>query len=167
MGEYSNGEYSAESYQNNTSYDTKTYYLETGYFITGEKYADSYKGGVFGSFKPKNNFDLDNNQWGAVELAFRIEGFNVDDVLLTAHNGSTLTSRIQGSISTNASGGKSGATTYTAGLRWILNPNVVFKVNYAYTKMDYLFQPIDVLQSTALNNINSESLLMTRLQYMF
>ena len=169
MGEYSNGEYSAESYQNNTSYDTKTYYLEAGYFITGEKYADSYKGGVFGSFKPKNNFDLDNNQWGAVELALRIDGFNVDDVVLTANNGSTLTSRIQGSTSGDglSSGQKAGATTYTAGLRWILNPNVVFKVNYAYTKMDYLFKPIDVVASTALNNIDSESLLMTRLQYMF
>jgi len=72
MGEYSNGEYEAVSYQNSTSYDTKTYYVETGYFITGEKYADSYKNGVFGSFKPKNNFDLDSNHMGAVELAFRL-----------------------------------------------------------------------------------------------
>ena len=167
MGEYSNGEYEAESYQNSTSYDTKTFYLETGYFITGEKYADSYKNGVFGSFKPKNNFDLDNNHMGAVELAFRIDGFNVDDVIVSAGNSSTITSRIQGSTSSSGTGGKSGATTYTAGIRWILNPNVVFKVNYAYTKMDYPFQPIDTVASTALNNINSESLLMTRLQYMF
>ena len=167
MGEYSNGEYSADSYQNTTSYDTKTFYLETGYFITGEKYADSYKGGVFGSFKPKNNFDLDNNQWGAVELAFRVEGYSVDDVVLSANNGTTLTSRIQGNVSSSTTGGKSGANTYTAGVRWILNPNVVFKVNYAYTKMDYLFTPIDVVASSALNNINSESLVMTRLQYMF
>ena len=167
MGEYSNGEYEAESYQNSTSYDTKTFYLETGYFITGEKYADSYKNGVFGSFKPKNNFDLDNNHMGAVELAFRIDGFNVDDVIVSAGNSSTITSRIQGSTSSSGTGGKSGATTYTAPIRWILNPNVVFKVNYAYTKMDYPFQPIDTVASTALNNINSESLLMTRLQYMF
>ena len=173
MGEYSNGEYQAESALSNVSYDTKTFYLETGYFITGEKYADSYKGGVFGSFKPKNNFDIDNNQWGAIELAFRVEGYSVDDVSLSGSNG-----RVQGNLSSYGSsssanrastsnGTKSGANTYTAGIRWILNPNLVLKANYAYTKLDYNYWPLDIAASTALNTINSESLFMTRLQYMF
>jgi phosphate-selective porin OprO/OprP len=173
MGEYSNGEYQAESWISNVSYDTKTFYLETGYFITGEKYADSYKGGVFGSFKPKNNFDIDNNQWGAIELAFRVEGYSVDDANLSGSNG-----RVQGNLSSYGSsssanrastsnGTKSGANTYTAGIRWILNPNLVFKANYAYTKLDYAYWPLDVAASTALNTVNSESLFMTRLQYMF
>jgi phosphate-selective porin OprO/OprP len=173
MGEYSNGEYQGESQTSNISYDTKTFYLESGYFITGEKYADSYKGGVFGSFKPKNNFDIDNNQWGAIELAFRVEGYSVDDV-----NNIAGGARVQGNLSAygtgssanranTAAGTKSGANTYTAGIRWILNPNLVFKANYAYTKLDYNFSPLDVSASTALNTVNSESLFMTRLQYMF
>ena len=173
MGEYGNGEYQAESSISNVSYDTKTFYLETGYFITGEKYADSYKGGVFGSFKPKNNFDIDNNQLGAIELAFRVEGYSVDDANLSGSNG-----RVQGNLSSyggsssanrasTSNGTKSGANTYTAGIRWILNPNLVFKANYAYTKLDYAYWPLDVAASTALNTVNSESLFMTRLQYMF
>jgi len=173
MGEYSGGEYQAESSTSNVSYDTKTYYLETGYFITGEKYADSYKGGVFGSFKPKNNFDIDNNKWGAIELAFRVEGYSVDDTNLSGSLG-----RVQGNLNSygsgssanrtsTANGTKSGANTYTAGIRWILNPNLVFKANYAYTKLDNAYSPIDVTASTALSTIDSESLVMTRLQYMF
>jgi phosphate-selective porin OprO/OprP len=173
MGEYSTGEYTGESQTSNVSYDTKTFYLETGYFITGEKYADSYKNGVFGSFKPKNNFDIDNNHWGAVELALRIEGYAVDDAVLSGALG-----RVQGNLSSYGTGSsanrasttngtKSGANTYTAGVRWILNPNLVFKANYAYTNLDYGYSPLDVTASTALNTIKGESLLMTRLQYMF
>jgi phosphate-selective porin OprO/OprP len=165
MGEFSASGYQGETVASSNSYDTKTFYLETGYFITGEKYADSYKGGVFSSFKPKNNFDIDNNQWGAVELAFRIEGYKVDDVLLSGAN-----QRVQGNLSRgSANNTESGANTYTAGIRWILNPNLVFKANYAYTKLDNYYTPIDITaaaDTTALR-INSESLFMTRMQYMF
>jgi phosphate-selective porin OprO/OprP len=119
---------------------------------------------VFGGFKPKNNFDLDNGQLGAIELAFRIEGFRVEDTNLGT---SGLGSRLQGTLdgSGTANGTKSKADTYTAGIRWILNPNVVFKVNYAYTNLGRNYAPIDITGSTAV--VSSESLFMTRLQYMF
>ena len=165
MGEFSASGYQGESVNSSNSYDTKTFYLETGYFITGEKYADSYKGGVFSSFKPKNNFDIDNNQWGAVELAFRIEGYKVDDVQMQGSN-----QRVQGNLSRgSANNTESGANTYTAGIRWILNPNLVFKANYAYTKLDNYYTPIDITAAagTTALLINSESLFMTRMQYMF
>lgn len=165
MGEYSASGYQGESAVSQNHYDTKTFYLETGYFITGEKFADSYKGGVFSSFKPKNNFDIDNNQWGAIELALRIEGYKVDDVKMDGTG-----QRVQGNLSRgSANNSESGANTYTAGIRWILNPNLVFKANYAYTKLDNYYTPIDVVVSPGgtLKTINSESLFMTRLQYMF
>jgi phosphate-selective porin OprO/OprP len=165
MGEFSRGQYKAEHNSGtNVQYDTDTFYAEAGYFITGEKYADSYKNGVFGGFKPKNNFDLDNGQLGAIELAFRIEGFRVEDTNLGT---SGLGSRLQGTLdgSGTANGTKSKADTYTAGIRWILNPNVVFKVNYAYTNLGRNYAPIDITGSTAV--VSSESLFMTRLQYMF
>ena len=169
MGEMSRGQYKAEhNIGTNVSYDTDTFYVETGYFITGEKYADSYKNGVFGSFKPKNNFDLDNGQLGAIELAFRIEGFRVEDTNLGT---SGLGSRLQGTLdgSGTANGTKSKADTYTAGIRWILNPNVVFKVNYAYTNLGRAYAPIDITATSGTNgnNVSSEQLFMTRLQYMF
>ena len=164
MGEYSQGDYKGRQNANSTSYDTKTYYLEAGYFITGEKYADSYKGGVFSSFKPKNEFDLDKGHWGAIELALRAEGFDVDDLLLTGSNG-----RIQGAITSSSNGGKAGAKTYTAGVRWILNPNLIVKANYAQTNFDNAFQAIDVTTATSLpaSYLDKERLLMFRTQYMF
>jgi phosphate-selective porin OprO/OprP len=155
MGEYSSGEFKAQQQANTTKYDTKTYYLEAGYFITGEKYADSYKNGVFSSFKPKNEFDLDKGNWGAIELALRAEGYNVDNAAFTGAGG-----RIQGSTL----GNEAGAKTYTAGVRWILNPNLVLKANYASTIFDYNFAPIDVTNSGV---IKKEQLVMFRTQYMF
>jgi phosphate-selective porin OprO/OprP len=169
MGEYSQGDYKGTQGTNSVSYDTKTYYLEAGYFITGEKYADSYKGGVFSSFKPKNEFDLDKGNLGAIELAFRAEGFDVDDAQISG-------GRLQGNLSryTNATtynantGGSptSGAKTYTAGIRWILNPNLVIKANYAQTNLDSKFAPLDVVGATAAE-VDKERLLMFRTQYMF
>jgi phosphate-selective porin OprO/OprP len=167
MGEYSNGDYKGTAGANSVSYDTKTYYLEAGYFITGEKYADSYKGGVFSSFKPKNEFDLDKGHLGAIELAFRAEGFDVD-------NSKVNGGRLQGNLSqytegkTNeysADGATSGAKTYTVGIRWILNPNVVIKANYAQTNLDNPLAPLDVKDASAV--IDKERLLMFRTQYMF
>jgi len=167
MGEYSNGDYRGTQGANIVSYDTKTYYLEAGYFITGEKYADSYKGGVFSGFKPKNEFDLDKGNLGAIELAFRAEGFDVDDAKVSG-------GRLQGNLSQYASGktneisadgATSGAKTYTAGIRWILNPNLVIKANYAQTNLDYKLAPIDVANATAV--MDKERLLMFRTQYMF
>ncbi len=167
MGEYSQGDYKGTQGANAVSYDTKTYYLEAGYFITGEKYADSYKGGVFSSFKPKNEFDLDKGNLGAIELAFRAEGFDVDNTKISG-------GRLQGNVTdfatgkyneTDTSGATSGAKTYTAGIRWILNPNLVIKANYAQTNFDNAFAPLDVKSATAV--VDKERLLMFRTQYMF
>jgi len=168
MGEYSQGDYRGTQGAAAVSYDTKTYYLEAGYFITGEKYADSYKGGVFSSFKPKNEFDLDKGNLGAIELAFRAEGYVVDDSVI---NGG----RLQGNLSqyaaakyneATASGANSGAKTYTAGIRWILNPNLVIKANYAQTNLDNAFAPLDVVGVTG-TPIDKEKLLSFRTQFMF
>ena len=167
MGEYSDGDYKGTQGANAVSYDTKTYYLETSYFITGEKYADSYKGGVFSSFKPKNEFDLDKGNLGAIELAFRAEGFDVD-------NSQVSGGRLQGNLSQYASGktneyssngATSGAKTYTAGIRWILNPNMIIKANYAQTNLDNNLAPLDVVSATAV--IDKERLLSFRTQFMF
>jgi len=186
MGEFSRGQYKGESLGVNNplsasggtagtvEYDTATGYIEAGYLLTGEKYADSYKGGVFSSFKPKNNFDIDNNQWGLLELALRLESYQVDDIVMSG-NGNN---RVQGALSsysstgntqtaTNGSGVKATGKTYTAGIRWILNPNLVFKANYAHTRLGDNYNPIDTVASTALTPINSESIFMTRMQYMF
>jgi phosphate-selective porin OprO/OprP len=170
MGEYSKGRYKGAG-DGEVKYDTETYFVEAGWFITGEKYASSYKNGVFSSFKPTNEFDLDKGHFGAVELAFRAEAFEVDDISITG--GTLNAARVQGGLSSytrdnNTSntgvGVSSGANTYTTGLRWILNSNLVLKANYAYSKFDHAFAPIDVVGAGL---IKDEKLLMFRTQYMF
>jgi phosphate-selective porin OprO/OprP len=167
VGEYSAGDYSGQQGANSTKYDTKTYYVEAGWFITGEKYASSYKNGVFSSFKPTNEFDIDKGNWGAVELLFRAEGYDVDNVLFTGSNGRVQGSRNGGDTTST----ELGAKTYTGGVRWILNPNVVIKANYAYTKFGDAFRPIDVTGSDGVKDnagfIKDEKLLMFRTQFMF
>jgi phosphate-selective porin OprO/OprP len=186
MGEYSRGQYTGtHNAGNEVKYDTDTYYVETGYFLTGEKYSDSYKNGVFGGFKPKNEFDLDKGDLGAIELALRVEGYAVDSGSISSNtgtcaSGTTQGGRFQGNLSgyqsaassngstssENCNAAKSSATTYTAGIRWILNPNVVVKANLAHTKLGYNYTPIDIGSANAAS-VNSETLFMTRLQYMF
>ncbi len=179
MGEYSGGDYKGTQGANAVSYDTKTYYLEAGYFITGEKYADSYKGGVFSSFKPKNEFDLDKGNLGAIELAFRAEGFDVDDARISgggrlqgnlsqyakvSSSGSAVATYNENSVAGNSP--TSGAKTYTAGIRWILNPNMIIKANYAQTNLDHAFAPLDVF-GIASTPVDKERLLSFRTQFMF
>jgi phosphate-selective porin OprO/OprP len=171
VGEYSPGEYKGTQGANEVKYDTTTYYVEAGWFMTGEKYASSYKNGVFSSFKPNNDFDLDKNNWGAIEALFRFEGYDVDNARLS----STSAGRLQGNLNSYASGKvneatavsgiESGAKTYTAGIRWILNPNVVLKGNYSYTKFDNAFGPLDVSGATAI--LKDEKILSFRTQFMF
>jgi phosphate-selective porin OprO/OprP len=174
-GEYSMGDYrgTASNFttSNQVAYDTKTYYVEAGWFITGEKYAGSYKNGVFSSFKPINEFDLDKGNWGAIEALFRAEAYEVADVEMKGSS----SNRVQGNLSQYTSAAKpneysqtgvtSGAKTYTAGIRWILNPNIVIKGNYSYTKFDNMFQPLDVDGATV--SVKDEQLVMFRTQYMF
>ena len=180
VGEYAAGDYRGTQRAAEVSYDTKTYYVEAGWFITGEKYASSYKNGVFSSFKPTNDFDIDKGNWGAIEALFRFEGYDVDNAKISG----TLAApggRVQGNLNqytpvvgTTAaknnefagSGAESGAKTYTGGIRWILNPNVVIKANYSYTRFDNAFAPIDVSGATT-GSVKDEKLLTFRTQFMF
>ncbi len=166
--------------------DARTWYAEALWLVTGEKYADSYKKGVFGSIKPKNNFDADGGSgWGALEAGLRIEGYDVTDGNLT-HPGTAAGTdgygtRFQGTMNcsggdglrqTSVNGCKSGAKSYTAGLKWILNPNVQFKLNYMHTKFDDAWVHYDVngtvsSGSASTAQIKKEDLIMFRTQYSF
>jgi phosphate-selective porin OprO/OprP len=164
----------------------RTWYAEALWLVTGEKYANSYKKGVFGSIKPTNNFDADGGSgWGALEAGLRVEGYDVTDANMT-HPGTLAATdgfgtRFQGTM--NCSGGdglqqatvngcKSGAKSYTAGLKWILNPNVQVKLNYMHTKFDNAWVHYDVngtvsSGSASTAEIKKEDLVMFRTQYTF
>jgi len=155
------------------------FYGEVMYLATGETYAGAYKGGAFGSIKPTNNFDRDKNQWGAWEFGLRAEKYTVDDISLTAGSGGAGqgvgATRVRGATSCeNGAGGnqtasaingcKASSTTYTAGIKWILNPNAMVKLNYSRTNFGYAWEHFDLDDSRRLNK---EDILMMRTQFAF
>ena len=103
--------------------DINVWYANLNWMITGEQYADSYKNGVFGRMKPKNNFD-DKDGLGAWELGLRYSHYDASDFkgLLTAPSSSTsFTSQ---------------ASSWTGGVKWIMNPNARVLLNYIQTEYD-------------------------------
>jgi phosphate-selective porin OprO/OprP len=188
QGEYSSAFYDAKSAGKLTDphdqikADVETGYLEAMFMLTGEKYADAYKKGAFGTIKPKSEFDFEKGSGlGAWEIGVRYDFF---DVTGTEHNG-TGKSRFQGGVAggtgtTYADGntckyvasqpscnGNGGGNTTTLGIKWILNPNMMVKANWAHTKFDNAFKPIDMSQGNSQKFIDSEDLLMIRGQYAF
>ena len=172
--------------------DVDTWYAEALWILTGETYADAYKKGAFGSLKPKSVFDMETGAgYGLWEVGFRVDSFKVKD---TFNTGSSK-SRFQGTTNTTTTGkidectySATGASTtligggncngggksYTAGIKWVLNPNMLVKLNYTHTKYDNAFYPVDVgskvsgvRSTTSLNAIDNEDLLMVRGQYAF
>ena len=173
--------------------DVDTWYMEALWILTGENYADAYKKGAFGALKPKSEFNLDTGTGlGLWEVGFRVDSFDVYNTYNTGSGksrfqgttDSVTTGKIDectygptGSSSTLAGGGTScggGAKSYTAGIKWIWNPNILFKLNYTHTDFDNAFYPVDVgskvagvRTTTNLTKVDSEDLLMLRGQFMF
>jgi phosphate-selective porin OprO/OprP len=180
QGEYARGGYQAQgggtlgSRGESIDMNVDVFYGELMYLATGEKYADAYKGGAFGSIKPKDNFDLDKNTWGAWEFGLRAEKFTVDDMSWTDTGGGGTQSRVRGATSCSGATGevysssingcKASSTTYTAGIKWILNPNAMVKLNYSRTNFGYEWEHFDLNDSRRLNK---EDLLMVRTQMTF
>lgn len=98
--------------------DIKTWYADINWLVTGESYADSYKSGIFGRIKPKNNFD-DKNGWGAFEFGLRYSKFDASDF-----------------ESIKKADTSAEADAWTAGAKWIFNPNARLVLNYVQTNFD-------------------------------
>jgi phosphate-selective porin OprO/OprP len=176
QGEYTRANY-AGNYNNSTEsldMDVKAMYGEVMWLVTGEKYADAYKTGTFGAIKPLANFDLDTNQLGAWEVGFRMEKYEVNDMAATLAS-TTHGTRVQGTATctgtsatatatSTINGCSSKSTTYTAGVKWILNPNMMVKLNYSRTNFGNEWEYYDLNDSQRLNK---ENIYMMRTQYAF
>jgi len=157
QGEYSNLDFdsSTAGTTNTIKGNAETYYVEALYMLTGESYAGWYKNGAWGGIKPKSDFDIETGKGiGAWEIGLRFDRFEVSDLTKTG------TSRVQGTVASNNGGG---AETYTAGVKWQLTPNMRVLANYAHTKFDTAFTPVD----TSLTSVTTEDLLMVRSQFSF
>lgn len=100
------------------------WYASVTWLVTGESYSASYKDGMFGRIRPNNNFNLDQEGWGAVELGLRYSKFDASDFkdMLTAPSvTASYTSK---------------ADAWTGGAKWILNPNARILLNYVHTSFD-------------------------------
>ena len=202
QGEYSQAYFKANdpSTSSEMKADVDTWYAEALWLVSGEKYSDFYKKGAFGSIKPKNEFNMDSGTgYGAWELGFRVDAFDVGNTSNTGSSASRFQGATAGGTTYTAGSGKfdecsytgsrtsptgtantsagscdGGAKSYTAGLKWVMNPNMLIKASYTYTDFDNAFYPVDigskvtgVRATTTLKAIDHEDLLMIRGQYMF
>lgn len=138
QGEYVKADFDANHLSTGSAVngEVKAWYAEALWLLTGEKYSDFYKSGAFGAIKPKNDFihpsvAASAGAWGAWELGLRLSKFDATDMTTNA----TAGAREQGSDEVKS---------YTAGIKWIVNPNVQFKLNYVKTEFETPFTPIDV-----------------------
>lgn len=145
--------------------DTENWYAEALWTITGEAYADAYKGGIFGSLKPKNDFDPTTFKGGLWELGIRYSEFDASDYkTLGAGRGTAVDPAI---AAANQAGGFAQAEAWTAGVKFIPNSNMRLMLNYVDTDFS------DVIGGATggiiVNNkrVDDEKAVIMRAQWMF
>jgi phosphate-selective porin OprO/OprP len=149
----------------NMSVNAKAQYVELMYNITGESWADAYKGGAFGGIKPKTNFMTDyggvvGNGRGAWQVGFRTSKYSTDipntaTCVGTAASTGCATSVLgTGSVNSRVQNAES-ATTNTYALNWILNSNARVMFNYAATKFAHNVIILDTNGTLSSNSFNS------------
>jgi phosphate-selective porin OprO/OprP len=91
--------------------------VAASWVLTGEAATDSSTG-----IRPRHNFDFGNGHWGAFQVSARYHVLEVDEKALA--------------LGLAAPGSSHKAEAWTAGLRWYLNPNVWYTVNFERTVFD-------------------------------
>jgi len=120
--------------------DVDTDYFELMWNITGEKWSDAYRGGIFSGIRPNSNFKPGSGL-GAWQIGARLSTYDASDISVSGTN-----SREQ-----NVDKGE----TLTFAVNWLLNTNVKFMLNYSDTKFKpsatspaQMVTPLDVTGST-------------------
>lgn len=126
-------------------------YADVTWMVTGESYADDYRDSAFWRIKPRNNFAFGGGL-GALELGLRYSNFDASDFKTTNAVGT-------GKL---AAGMANKANAWTAGVKWILNPNTRAILNYVNTRFDTPVTPIATARSDT-----SEKAVTARAQFDF
>ena len=126
--------------------------------LTGEKYADSFKGGKFDRISPKNEFNPDFSSLGAWELGMRYSEFDASEIKSVVNGGIANTIIMPANSGSTVLTNK--ADAYTIGLKFIPQANARFLVNYVNTDFD---TPVTLFTKT----MTKEKALMFRAQYDF
>ncbi|MGH8711085.1 MAG: porin [Burkholderiales bacterium] len=124
QGEYANANFDGTSAGSvGFDRDINAYYASVLWLVTGENYADSYKGGKFDRIRPKVSFAPGSGGFGAWEIGARYSKFDASDFRSTNPVGTGVL----------PAGFSNQAKAWTVGLKWIVNPNTRFLVNYIKT----------------------------------
>ena len=150
----------------NQDHDINTGYVQVLHTLTGEKWADRYKDGVFGALKPIKNFDGDTMTGGAWEVGARYSSFDASDfnsATLIANPTATGTTVGNGLVTKTA--GYTKANAVSVGVKFWANPNFRMMAEYVYTDFNGLI-------GTTTPNLNGreykdEQAILMRTQIMF
>ncbi len=115
--------------------DVDAWYASALWNITGEKFADFYKEGVFTAVKPKNNFDFGKGG-GLWQVGVRYSHFDANDF-----KNAIFSSAAGGGTANNVSKTSTDNSTFeadaiTLGLNFAPTPNTRFMINYIETRFD-------------------------------
>lgn len=135
-----------------TEYDKsiQSWYANLMWMITGERYAESYRNGVFGRMVPIQNYTPGGASWGAWELGLRYSVWDGSDFQLATANNNTGVQQVASltapTLTTKAQG-------ITVGLKWIWTPNFKIYFNYIDTKFD---TPITVTTAGPVERLTTD-----------
>jgi phosphate-selective porin OprO/OprP len=159
----------------------KADYMEFMYNITGESFAEAYKGGNFGGIKPKTNFMTDyggvvGNGTGAWQVGYRASKYSANLPVTPSATNCTATTGCATNVTSGAAAigsrvqNAESAKTNTYALNWILNSNARIMFNYAETKFGHNIVILDAQNSvTALTSgaTDKERVISVRSQFNF
>ncbi len=157
---------SATNVKRNYDLDIENWYAEALWTITGEAYADAYKGGIFGGLKPKNDFDPATFTGGLWELGLRYSEFDASDYNAAGIEQGTMLGAADARITTKAAGFAK-AEAWTAGIKFLPTANTRLMLNYVST--DYSDVIGGATGGVIVNNkrVDDEKALIMRAQWMF
>ena len=110
----------------NIDRDLTAWYASVSWLVTGEPFASSYKDGMFGRLRPRQEFSWGGDGWGALQLGVRYSQFDGSDFVASNATG---TGKLQ-------AGRTNAFDTWTVGANWILTPYVRVIANYVHTHFD-------------------------------
>jgi phosphate-selective porin OprO/OprP len=94
--------------------DNRAWEITGSWIVTGEEAA--YRGGV----TPRHPFNPRQGEWGALQLVGRYAELSIDDAAFPLYSNPSTSARA--------------ARTWSGGLNWYLNKNVLVKANFSHTE---------------------------------
>jgi phosphate-selective porin len=154
---HANVDYSTEAGVASTSASVdakaKTLYTEIMYNVTGESWADSYKGGAFSGIKPKSNF-VYGTGGGAWQVGLRYSSYDASDTVIGT-----------GGFNKSRSQNSSKASTVTLAANWILNPNARVMFNVSQTRFDTGVEALDTAQDASTTKYETVFSVRTQINF--